>query len=155
MAVSMGSPTGGAGMYIASGSPTIINCIFTGNAASQAGGGMYNIAGSPTLIDCKFENNYAEFGAGMYNFTTMYLPQRSKPTLINCSFNGNYSDRKGGGMYNFKSDPNLINCTFNHNFALVYGETYLICFAKWEGVLYDRVVLLTYGIKGVVNGRIL
>jgi predicted outer membrane repeat protein len=121
MAVSMGPPTGGAGMYITSGSPTIINCTFTGNAASQAGGGLYNIAGCPTLIGCKFENNYAEFGAGMYNFTTMYIPQRSKPILINCSFNGNYSGREGGGMYNFKSDPNLTSCTFTHNFALVYG----------------------------------
>ncbi|MHC4324003.1 MAG: right-handed parallel beta-helix repeat-containing protein, partial [Planctomycetota bacterium] len=121
MAVSMGSPTGGAGMYIASGSPTIINCIFTGNAASQAGGGMYNIAGSPMLIDCKFEKNYAEFGAGIYNSTTMYLPQRSKPILINCSFNDNYSGREGGGMYNSKSDPNLTNCAFIHNFSLVYG----------------------------------
>jgi len=121
MAVSMGPPTGGAGMYIASGSPTIINCIFTGNAASQAGGGMYNIAGSPMLIDCKFENNYAEFGAGMYNYTTMYLPQSSKPILINCSFNDNFAGREGGGMYNFKSDPNITNCVFSHNFALVYG----------------------------------
>ncbi len=121
MAVSMGPPTGGAGMYIASGNPTIINCTFRGNAASQAGGGMYNIAGSPMLIDCMFEDNYAEFGAGMYNSTTMYLPQRSKPILINCSFSGNYSGREGGGMYNFKSDPNITNCVFSHNFALSYG----------------------------------
>jgi len=121
MAVSMGPPTGGAGMYIASGSPTIINCTFTGNAASQAGGGMYNIAGCPTLIDCKFENNYAEFGAGMYNTYTIYIPQRSKPVLINCSFDGNYSGREGGGIYNFKSDPNLTNCKFSHNFALACG----------------------------------
>ena len=121
MAVSMGPPTGGAGVYISSGSPTIINCTFRGNAASQAGGGIYNIAGCPMLIDCKFENNYAEFGAGMYNFTTMYIPQRSKPILINCSFNGNYSGREGGGIYNFKSDPNLTNCAFSHNVALVYG----------------------------------
>jgi len=119
--ISMGPLNGGAGMYIASGSPTIINCTFKGNATSQAGGGMYNIAGSPTLIDCKFENNYAEFGAGMYNTYTIYIPQRSKPVLINCSFNGNYSGREGGSIYNFKSDPNLTNCKFSHNFALVYG----------------------------------
>jgi hypothetical protein len=121
MAVSMGPPTGGAGMYIGSGSPTIINCIFTGNAASQAGGAIYNIASSPTLINCKFVKNYAGYGAGMHNRTSTNLTRECNPNLINCTFNDNYAGREGGGMYNFKSDPNIINCLFSRNYALAYG----------------------------------
>ena len=40
----------GGGMRNIGSSPTVIDCIFTGNYADDRGGGMYNREGSPTVI---------------------------------------------------------------------------------------------------------
>ncbi|MGD8787185.1 MAG: hypothetical protein PVJ60_07160 [Phycisphaerales bacterium] len=115
MAVSMGPPTGGAGMLISSGSPTLIDCTFTYNTVFQVGGGLYNLSSSPTLINCTFTRNYAGSGAGMCNFPAWQSPQGSNPTLIDCTFDNNYASLTGGGMYNLSSNPTLTNCTFSRN----------------------------------------
>ncbi|GAF99374.1 unnamed protein product, partial [marine sediment metagenome] len=58
----------GAGMYNNSGSPTVVNCTFSGNSATGSGGGMYNNESSPTVTNCTFSGNEAEGdGGGMYN----------------------------------------------------------------------------------------
>jgi len=114
-----GNPSGGAGMYISSGSPTVVNCIFTGNATNGYGGGMINIAGSyPTIINCTFTRNYAGGGGGISNCQSS---EGSNPKLIDCTFDGNYASGDGGGMYNYQSNPNLNNCTFSCNFSLLSG----------------------------------
>ena len=112
--------TGGAGMHIYQGSPTILNCTFTGNAAYHIGGGLL-IRGSsnPTFVNCVFTSNYAEWGGGIYNNSNMPSPwtrsENSHPTLDSCTFDNNYAFKKGGGMYNSASNPTLIDCTFRRN----------------------------------------
>ncbi|MHC4696395.1 MAG: hypothetical protein ACYTFA_06610 [Planctomycetota bacterium] len=101
-----GPPTVGGGMYNDWGSPTLANCTFTGNSATEHGGGMYNrYNSSPTVANCTFTGNSAtEHGGGMYNYGG------SSPTLTNCTFTGNSADY-GGGMYNDgQSSPTLTNC---------------------------------------------
>jgi hypothetical protein len=108
----------GGGMYnITSSSPTLTNCIFTGNSALYYGGGMYNItSSSPTLTGCTFENNTADSGSGMWN------ELNSSPTLTNCTFTGNTATLYGGGMYNItSSSPILTNCLFTNNTAVIHG----------------------------------
>ncbi|MHC4500228.1 MAG: right-handed parallel beta-helix repeat-containing protein, partial [Planctomycetota bacterium] len=90
----------GGGMYNNNGSPTVINCTFTKNTASdQCGGGgagMYNRYSNPTVISCEFVGNeYViaddDGGGGMNNY-------RSNPTLRDCIFRDNKSNGSGGGM---------------------------------------------------------
>jgi len=113
-----GGRTGGAGIIIGDGNPTVIDCIFTGNAALQVGGGMYNISSSPTLINCVFAENYAQWGAGIYNGTSLRISQKlSSPKLINCTFDNNYARLIGGGIYDEGGNTSLFNCTFSRNFG--------------------------------------
>ncbi len=108
------SGVGGGGMYNDNSSPTITNCTFSGNEASN-GGGMYNFNSSPTITNCTFTANAADFfsGGGMYN-------DNSSPTITNCTFIENSTDLgSGGGMYNRNgSNPTITNCP--------YAETTLI-----------------------------
>ena len=120
MELATGPPNGGAGMHIYQGSPTILNCTFTGNAARQIGGGLLIRGGSnPTLVNCTFTGNYAESGGGIYNSSIMPSPwirsEGSHPMLVSCTFDNNYAHKNGGGMYNSKSNPTLTDCTFRCN----------------------------------------
>jgi hypothetical protein len=100
--------TVGGGMYNYYGSPTVINCIFSGSSAVFCGG-MYNYGGSPTVTNSTFSGNSAEaWGGGMYNYQT-------SATLTNCTFSGNsaggYLGRYGGGMCCESSDITLAGVT--------------------------------------------
>ena len=113
------NPDGGAGMYISSGSPTVVDCIFTGNATNGYGGGTINIADSyPTIVNCTFTRNYAGGGGGISFWKS---PEGGNPTLTDCMFDDNYASGDGGGMYNYQSNPNLANCTFHCNLSQSSG----------------------------------
>src|SRR5438552_2786308 len=70
----------GGGMYNDHSSPTVTNCMFTGNSG-YSGGGMYNDHSSPTVTNCTFSGNSGD-GGGMLNAS-------GSPTVINCTFSGN------------------------------------------------------------------
>ena len=115
----------GGGMYNQTGSPTVTNCIFTGNTAHK-GGGTYNELGNPTFSNCTFSGNLAfedgenyPGGGGMYNF-------RSNSKLTNCVFISNSASAPdeggdGGGIFCGDSSATLINCMIIGNFARRYG----------------------------------
>ncbi len=99
----------GSGMYNENSSPTVSNCIFSGNSA-VTGGGMCNESSSPTVTNCTFHNNDARGdGGGMSNYD-------SSPTVTNCTFYKNWAGM-GGGMCNESSSPIVTNCTFYENDA--------------------------------------
>ncbi|MHC4753408.1 MAG: Ig-like domain-containing protein, partial [Planctomycetota bacterium] len=118
----------GGGIRCTASSPTIANCIFTGNFAGWHGGGMCNTYNSaPTLTNCIFSENSAESplstdsskGGGMCNL------ENSNPTLTNCVFSKNFAKDHGAGMYNCEnSSPTLIKCTFSANSAVFGGGVY-------------------------------
>ncbi|MFC1763385.1 right-handed parallel beta-helix repeat-containing protein [Planctomycetota bacterium] len=119
----------GGGMYNYEGSPTLINCTFSGNFATEyeicwgtvsgyscrrppSPGGIYNWKGSPTLANCVLRDN---IGGGMYNY-------EGSVTLTNCTFSGNSAgDRNGGGMCNYEGSVTLTNCIFSGNSASYGG----------------------------------
>ncbi|MFC1783466.1 right-handed parallel beta-helix repeat-containing protein, partial [Planctomycetota bacterium] len=107
----------GGGMYNTSFSnPTVTNCTFAGNSAGDKGGGMYNSHGSPTVTNCTFTGNSADSGSG----GGMCNRNSSSPTVTNCTFSGNSAgNSNGGGMYNEYSNPTVTNCIFWGN--EIYG----------------------------------
>ena len=112
----------GAGMYCENSSPTVKDCNFSGNTATQAGGGMLNNWSHPALTNCTFSGNWAGInGGGIYNW-------ESSPKVTNCTFSGNSAER-GSGMYNYGSgnavvtDCNFSENTATHDGAGMYNET--------------------------------
>ena len=97
----------GGGMRNNASSPKITDCTFSDNTALTNAGGMYNSNSSPTITNCIFSGNTATngYGGGMFNDTN------SSPTLMGCTFSGN----SGGGMYNGSSSPTITSCTFSNN----------------------------------------
>ena len=104
--------TGGdLGIYCDGASPTITNCVITGNGnGSNEGGGIYIDSASPTVTNCVFVENDANFGGGMYAID-------SSPNVVSCIFGENTATQDGGGICDFNSSPVVINCTFSGNFA--------------------------------------
>ncbi|MCY3018604.1 MAG: hypothetical protein NTW87_06180 [Planctomycetota bacterium] len=98
-----------------SGSPAVTNCTFTSNAADSHGGGMLinNISGSPAVTNCTFSGNSATDGGAVYNF--------GSPTVTNCAFSGNSASARGGGMFNTSSALIVANCVFSGNSAVSGG----------------------------------
>ena len=111
--------TVGGGMYNNGASPTVANCVFSGNTAASYGGGMYNKSSSPQLTNCLFVNNTATnyYGGAVYN-------NASSPSLTNCTLSGNTAS-KGGAMANMSgSSPAIKNCIFWGNSAGTGNEFY-------------------------------
>ncbi|MCB0595114.1 MAG: DUF11 domain-containing protein, partial [Phaeodactylibacter sp.] len=102
-----GDNTSGGGMYNYKTSPTVKNCIFSGNSAVDKGGGIYNyFPSSPTVTNCTFFDNSAGFrGGGICNYVSgPYV------TMTNCTFSNN-SAYQGGGIYNDgNSSITVTNC---------------------------------------------
>jgi len=111
----------GGGMRIENSSPTVKNCVFSGNIGNYVGGGIYCNQSSPTVKNCVFTENSVTLydGGGIANFFG------SCPNVSNCTFINN-SARWGGGMCNRKSltNPNVTNCTFINNSAKNGGGMY-------------------------------
>ena len=102
----------GGGMYNRDSNPTLTNCTFTVNQTlAGRGAAMYNESSSTTLTSCRFSNNWATDGGGIYN-------EASDPIVTNCTFTLNqagFEDGDGGGMYNQDSSPTIINCILWNN----------------------------------------
>ena len=92
-----------SGMYNDNSNPTVMNCTFSDNLATDIGAGMYNNNSNPVLFNCTFSDNDAPAGgAGMYN-------NNSSPMLTNCTFSRNSVGGSGAGMYNNNNKPVLNN----------------------------------------------
>jgi len=95
------------------GSPTIRNCSFTGNIATD-GGGIYSSASSSTFTNCVFAANSAsQEGGGVFIAT-------SSPNFDNCTFNANMASTGGavGG------GAKLNNCILWGDFASSFGNEF-------------------------------
>ena len=110
----------GGGWYnIINSSPTLQNCVFTRNAASQRGGGWYNTGPNcrPLLTEVTFTVNYcADRGGGVAMLTT-----GSDAKLDHCQFIQNYAHNHGGGMYLDQSSPQVLDCEFSGDYASAGG----------------------------------
>ena len=107
----------GGGLYCSRTSPTISDCIITGNAASEPGygGGIYCDNSSPTIQDCIISDNTVfKYGGGVYCY-------ESNPAIVKCAISGNRTEKIGGGIYCKNSSPGISNCFISDNSAGEYG----------------------------------
>ncbi|HOW96942.1 MAG TPA: choice-of-anchor Q domain-containing protein [Kiritimatiellia bacterium] len=107
--------SGGGGMRIEYGAPTIVRCAIGDNRARYGGGVYCKYGRSPTFTDCRFSDNAAILkGGGMRNAAG------ASPDLDACVFHSNEAEW-GGGMANDLSYPDLKRCRFEQNTATDWG----------------------------------
>lgn len=104
----------GGGMHNYYSSPSVINCVFTGNVSTDNGGGMYTHGGTPLIDDCVFTDNQAANGAAIYNFD-------AAPTFRYCTISNNTATERGAGIYNNVASPALLYCSLLSNIGALEG----------------------------------
>ena len=101
--------TCGAGMANCKNSkPTLLNCLFSENASKCCGAAIRNGNSNPVIKDCSFINNWSGCGGAIQN-------TYSSPTVTNCTFTANSATNGGGAVFNKCCEPAFVNCSFNGN----------------------------------------
>lgn len=111
-------------------SPTITNCIISGNSAEEGGGICCEYESSPKIINCVISGNTAYWGGG----GGIYCDCIS-PTITNCIISGNsaiswhgHGRGNGGGIYyetledlwlyeDYIINPKITSCVITGNMA--------------------------------------
>jgi hypothetical protein len=102
----------GAAMRNRSGSsPLIEGCSFIDNTARAAGGGMINGEGRPVIRDCLFRDNTGSMGYGAVGNLD---DSGGSPTIHNCRFIRNYGGWTGGAATD-AGNSTWVNCVFSRN----------------------------------------
>lgn len=113
----------GGGIVNTDSSPTVANCVITGNQRTSnywygtivGGGGISNLRSSPTIIDCLFSNNGSSLGGAMYN-------SESNPTVIGCTFRSN-SDWQIHNVNCAAPGASFVNCTIDAGQTGMWNES--------------------------------
>ena len=116
----IGDAGGGGGFYCAMCFSTISNTIITGNTANGNGGGIYSEGGDLTIINSLISDNTASLnGGGMYS-------DWGSTTIINSIFAENSAaNLAGGGYFAGKSNPSITNSIFWGNGSeQLYSDIY-------------------------------
>ena len=109
----------GGGMFNNYNSPSLQNCIFSRNSASDRGGAIYNTNSNPVVRRVHFQQNRAEIdGGGVFNNNS------SSPSFTSCGFSQNYAGLSGGAIYTKENSfPTLTNCLLVYNIATYGGAS--------------------------------
>jgi parallel beta-helix repeat protein len=111
----------GGGIFCDGSSPTITSCIISGNSTGRVGGGICCYNSSPIITNCTISSNFSinDIGGGIYCGV-------SSPTISNCIIIGNSANDSGGGICCGDSSPTISNCIIIGNKGNVGGGVY--CF---------------------------
>jgi hypothetical protein len=108
--------TCGGAIYNEDSSPTISECVFSGNAANL-GAGIYNTNSDAAILDCDFAG--CDLGSGRGGGIYSY---QSAATIQNCLFYGNFVSVSGGAIYEAEGcSSNVSNCILRNNGATALG----------------------------------
>ena len=150
--------TGGArGIYCSNASPSITNCIITGNY-DLVGAGIHCENSAPIISYCAITNNSSNQGCGGIN--------GSKGPITNCIITDNY----GGGLYacsgqitncliagNYGSglffcSGTITSCTITDNFAETRGAGLFLCRGKFENcIIWNNTPMQIFDVGGVIS----
>ncbi|MEW5804175.1 MAG: right-handed parallel beta-helix repeat-containing protein [bacterium] len=107
-------------------SPTIADCIITGNESTgvngiDGGGGIYcYYKCNPNIERCIISNNTANNNGG-----GIYCTASCSPKIIRCTISGNTALGNvygGGGIYcGYFCTSSIVNCIITENYTLAYG----------------------------------
>jgi predicted outer membrane repeat protein len=115
---------GGGGVYgVSSGSPTVTDCVFTGNTGSQ-GGAIYTQSCPATVTRCTFSEHAYRAVCFLYNTSIgnvsdctfvdnvshFHCFDSANAAVSNCTFVG--SSATGGGVTMNEASPTFENCIF-------------------------------------------
>jgi len=117
--ITAGNGSEGGGLYNSGVNPTIANCTFIGNLASNRGGALYSNS-HLTLSGCTFSGNKAVYGGAIYNCY-------SYPVMTNCIFIGNTAQNGGAIVLDWCSYAIMDNCMFVSNSAEIDGGGMYSC----------------------------
>ena len=96
LTITDGASTHGAGVYVAKGTATIVNCAVVGNTSSTSGGGVYIAgSGSANLVNTLVAENSAKYGGGVYSMGAV----GKSVTLTNCTVTSNSATSSGAGLH--------------------------------------------------------
>ncbi|MHC4676050.1 MAG: M6 family metalloprotease domain-containing protein [Planctomycetota bacterium] len=138
------SSTNAGAVYCNSSSPTIQNCVMTGNYAGWSGGAVFLENNSDALISrCTIHTNNCEAsGAGICS------TEESFPTIKNCLIAYNDGGLSGGASSLYNSNVTFINCTIADNSAssptgaggihCAEGDATIINTILWNNHCYDN-----------------
>ncbi|MCK5694936.1 MAG: right-handed parallel beta-helix repeat-containing protein, partial [Bacteroidales bacterium] len=122
--ITSGQATYGGGIYCAYSSPTIKNCIITGNNGETHGGGIYIAVASPVIENCVISGNTSGNGGGVFCHWS------SLATIANCTISDNVVTYWGGGIYcSNDSSPTIRGCSIRANMS-GYGGGGIACFSS-------------------------
>ncbi|HWB53064.1 MAG TPA: right-handed parallel beta-helix repeat-containing protein [Tepidisphaeraceae bacterium] len=103
---------GGGGIYSNNSNAILINSTISGNTAGTSGGGMYDRYSTLTIEHCIITQNTSNSsGGGILN------NQDTSDTLIDCTITGNWAAFDGGGIDNLSTSASLTNCVIAGNTA--------------------------------------
>lgn len=89
-------------------SPTIVNCTFSDNYATQGSGIRCTRSSSAVILNCTFSDNLGTDGGGIH------CSENSSPTVHGCNFSNN-NCTNGGGIYCVQeSSPLITSCRFDN-----------------------------------------
>ena len=109
----------GGGVYCYNSSPTIRNCVITGNSAGIHGGAIFSQNSSPQLTGCTITGNSAGWDGGALECW------EGMPEFVNCVIADNTAGGNGGGIDCYSNgDVILINCTLVKNSANSGGAVF-------------------------------
>lgn len=127
----------GAGIYNASSSDTIRNCVFTNNNAGPdgRGAGIYNTQVFTVIEGCQFSDNTApdRTGSGIH-FTSSDNP--TEAFVRNCTFERSEADFGGAvSVYGEDTEVSIGDCDFNFNTAFTNGGALTVGFGATANLM--------------------
>jgi parallel beta-helix repeat protein len=119
-------------------SPTIENCVITGNQA-KSGGGIASLNSSPIIQDCDIEANTSlSGGGGLYIYTDPSFSP-STPTITEGAIFDNVGGYFGGGLFIYNSSPFISSCLIAGNKASLRGAG-IYCFTTSSPIITNCTV---------------